>query len=320
MRADRLISLVLLLQTRGRMTALELSERLEVSERTIYRDLDALSGAGIPIYGEHGPGGGYALLDSYRSSLTGLTEGQVRALMLSSSASPLADLGLGQDMEAVLLKLLAALPSAQRQGAEDMRQRIHLDPSWWFQGAEDLTHLPLLQQAIWNDRRLYITYTRGNGEAGERLIEPYGLVAKASVWYLVASIGDDMRVFRVSRLGSVKLCEDCFTRPADFDLGDYWQKWSQQFEHSLPQITAQLRLSPHMAEKLPQMWGENLRQRIQDATPDAEGWVTIPVYFDSMYWAAANIIGLGNQAQVIEPAELREQVISLAREVAGAYV
>src|SRR5690606_82257 len=134
MRADRLISLVLLLQTRGRMTALELSERLEVSERTIYRDLDALSGAGIPIYGEHGPGGGYALLDSYRSSLTGLTEGQVRALMLSSRASPLADLGLGQDMEAVLLKLLAALPSAQRQGAEHMRQRIHLDPVWWFQG------------------------------------------------------------------------------------------------------------------------------------------------------------------------------------------
>lgn len=319
MRADRLISLVLLLQTRGRMTAQELSERLEVSERTIYRDLDALSGAGIPVYGEHGPGGGYALIDSYRSSLTSLTEGQVRALLLSSASSPLADLGLANDMEGALLKLLAALPTTQREGAEHMRQRIHLDPSWWFQSDEHAPYLSTLQHAIWHDYRVRITYNRSGGSIGQRTIEPYGLVAKASVWYLVASIGDDMRTYRVSRIRTVEVLDEIFERPADFDLAAYWADWSHTFETTRPSVVVRLRISPEIAAVLPQMWSEGMRERIEKAPVDATGWRTIPVKFENLDGACSSILSLGAQAEVIEPLELREKIMALAGEVARVY-
>lgn len=320
MRADRLISLVLLLQTRGRMTAQELATRLEVSERTIYRDLDALSAAGIPVYGEHGPGGGYALVDSYRSTLTGLTADQVRALLLSGTASPLSDLGMGNEVEAALLKLLAALPNAQREGAEHLRQRIHLDPLRWFQGTEEVPHLQTLHRAIWNDQRVYLTYHRADSSTGERLVDPYGLVAKAHVWYLVASIGDEMRVYRVSRINTVQVLEDNFTRPQDFDLAAFWADYSREFEATRMGYKTVLRISPTLAEALPLMWGEEMRKRIaQAAPPDARGWITIPVTFDTLDWARANVLSLGAQAEIIEPAELREEVIALARQVAEMY-
>jgi predicted DNA-binding transcriptional regulator YafY len=320
MRADRLISLVLLLQTRGRMTAQELAGRLEVSERTIYRDLDALSAAGIPVYGEHGPGGGYALIDSYRTTLTGLTADQVRALLVSGTSSPLADLGLANDMEAALLKLLAALPSAQREGAEHMRQRVYLDPSWWFQSSESVPHLPTLQHAIWHNLRLHITYHRSAGGLGDRVIEPYGLVAKASVWYLVASIGEEMRVYRVSRIRTVQVLEERFERPGDFDLAAYWNTWSHEFETTRPRYEVRLRISPNLVDFLPQIWGEGIRERIAQADPpDAQGWITIPVFFDSPEFARASILSLGAQVEVIEPPELREELVRLAEEVMQQY-
>ena len=158
MRADRLLSLLMLLQTRGQMTAQELAKELEVSERTIYRDMDALSVAGIPIYGEPGPEGGFALLNSYRTNLTGLTEGEVRALFMLSIPAPLADLGVSQELRSALLKLSAALPDSHRRDEAKVRQRFHLDSTWWHQGAEQLPHLSTVHDALWQDRQLHIVY------------------------------------------------------------------------------------------------------------------------------------------------------------------
>ncbi len=202
MRADRLLSILLLLQTRGRITAGRLAEMLEVSERTIYRDLDALSAAGIPVYAERGPGGGCALTDGYRTNLTGLTETEIRTLFVPGVHGPLADLGLGRVLEDALLKLMAALPSVHRHDAQRVRQRLLLDAAGWFRGEEPVPYLHTVQEAIWQDRALMLTYRRPDGVNTERLVDPYGLVAKASIWYLVAldRAAAEMRVFRVSRI------------------------------------------------------------------------------------------------------------------------
>jgi len=320
MRADRLLSLMLMLQTRGRMTARELAEKLEVSERTIYRDLDALSAAGIPVYGDHGPGGGYALLDSYKTNLTGLTEDEVRALLISGAQKPLADLGLAEASEVAQLKLSASIPVSQLRDAEHMRQRIHFDAAGWFQPQESVPHLQTLQDAIWHDRQVYIAYQRADGTYGERQIDPYGLVAKATIWYLVASIGDDMRVYRVSRIRSVAVCEECFTRASQFELVAYWSQWCAEFEANRPQYPVTLRLSPKMAALLPSIWGEGVRKRLEDAEPSPiDGWIEANFNFESMEAARTNVMGLDTMVEVAQPLELRDAIAEMARALAGFY-
>ncbi len=244
MRADRLIALILLLQARGRVTAPELAAQLEVSARTIYRDLDALSAAGVPVYAERGTGGGIALPDGYRVDLTALNREEASALFLSSVPGPLADLGAGQVLDAALRKLSAALPAAARQEAEAARQRVHLDPAEWWQTHEPVPYLRTIQEAVWQDRRLRLSYRRRGGGVATRLVDPYGLVAKASVWYLVAADAEDAvgvdsaaqagqdpaaqvpamepRVFRVSRVEAADLVDEPSRRPDGFDLGIFW--------------------------------------------------------------------------------------------------
>jgi len=185
MRADRLLSLMMLLQIRGRMTARDLASELEVSERTIYRDIDALSGAGIPVYGEPGPEGGYALLDDYRTNLTGLTETEVRALFMLSIPTPLADLGESQNLKSALLKLSAALPATRRQDEELVRQRILIDSTWWNQSNQRVPYIQAIHQAIWQDRKLHIGYQLFFQIPIEQVVDPYSLVAKAGIWFLV---------------------------------------------------------------------------------------------------------------------------------------
>jgi predicted DNA-binding transcriptional regulator YafY len=187
MRADRLIALVLLLQARRRITAPDLAARLEVSVRTIYRDLDALSAAGVPVYAARGTGGGVSLPDGYRLDLTALHRDEASALFLSAVPGPLTDLGAGQVLEAALRKLSAALPAGARHEAERARQRLHLDPAEWWQTHEPVPHLRLVQEGVWQERRLRLTYRRRDGSTATRVVEPYGLVAKAGVWYLVAA-------------------------------------------------------------------------------------------------------------------------------------
>lgn len=319
MRADRLISILLLLQARGRLTAGELSEQLEVSERTIYRDLEALGIAGVPIYSEHGPGGGYALLDSYRTTLTGLNEAEVRTLFLSGVYGPLADLGLADALEVALLKLSAALPEAQQRRAERMRQRIHLDAIPWFQTRESVPHLQTLQEAIWDDQSVRITYRRSDGEVREYTIDPYGLVAKSHIWYVVAKRDVGMRVFRVSRIQTLTITAEYFERPADFDLAAYWIDWCRNFEMGLQRWPVTIRISPALAPRLRELWGEWAQTLLDAAPAAADGWHQIVVNYDSLEWAASSILPYGGQIEVIDPPELRKMLIDTATSMVQLY-
>jgi predicted DNA-binding transcriptional regulator YafY len=229
MRADRLLSLLLLLQTRGRMTAHDLADRLEVSERTIYRDLAALSAAGIPVYTESGPGGGCALLDGYQTRLTGLTEAEVRALSLLPVAGLVAALGMSQEMERARLKLIAALPEAARQVAQQVQERILFEPIQPPTPAVG-PYLHMIQQALWHNWKLWLTYREANLATGDVEVEPYGLVAQAGEWYLVGQVAGVLHSLDLRRIQTVHLMAEPFARPADFDLAAYWAQSHAQGE------------------------------------------------------------------------------------------
>jgi predicted DNA-binding transcriptional regulator YafY len=313
--------MLLLLQANRRITAQKLAEKLEVSERTIYRDLEALSAAGIPVYAERGPGGGCALLGEYRTTLTGLNETDVRTLLLSGVPRPLADLGLDKALEVALLKLVAALPSARRPEAEQARQRLHLDAAAWNTPTSDeIPHLRLLQEAIWQERKVRLSYRTRSRVVSERLVEPLGLVAKTNVWYLVSRKEGEMRVYRVSRVQSIVLTDEAFERPADFDLAAYWADWCAQFRATLSQYPARLRLAPEAVPILSQFFGEGAQTLIdQGDPPDAEGWLTLRPTFESINAACGMALSLGTLVEVLEPAELRERVISQATSIVAFY-
>lgn len=321
MRADRLLSMLLLLQANRRITAQKLAEKLEVSERTIYRDLEALSAAGVPVYAERGPGGGCALLGEYRTTLTGLNETDVRTLLLSGVPRPLADLGLDKALEVALLKLLAALPSARRPDAEQARQRLHLDATGWYTAARDETpHLRLLQEAIWQQRKVRLHYRTRSRAVNERLVEPLGLVAKTNIWYLVCQVNSEMRAYRVSRMQSVALTDEAFERPADFDLAAYWVDWCARFRATLSEYPTLLRLAPEALPILSHFFGEGAHALIdQGDPPDAAGWITRRHTFESIEAACGTALSLGTWVEVLEPAELRERVIRQAASVVAFY-
>jgi predicted DNA-binding transcriptional regulator YafY len=319
-RADRLLSILLLLQTNKRITASKLAEMMDVSERTIYRDLDALQSAGIPIYAERGPGGGCSLVDGYRTNLTGLTESEIRTLFAPGVHGPLADLGLGEALEGALLKLLAALPSTRRHDAERVRQRILLDSAGWFRSVEPLTYLRLVQEAVWQDRKLHMAYRRADGVINEREVDPYGLVAKANIWYVVCASESEMRVFRISRIQSASLSRDHFVRPEDFNLAAYWMDWCSTFESSVGRYSARVRVAPELLPVLPRIFGDWMYTVIEQADPpDSKGWITINMSFDTMDAARMSILGFGALAEVIEPLALRQSVIETAAQVTSFY-
>lgn len=319
MRADRLLSLMMLLQTRGQMTAVALADALEVTPRTIYRDVEALSSAGIPIYANGGPGGGYALLDSYRTTLTGLHAAEIKALFMMTIPGPLADLGVNQSLQSAILKLTSSLPNQTHTEADFMQQRVHLDAAAWFRPAEAVPLLSVVQTAVWQDRRLHITYRRPSGTVSKRLIEPYALVAKAAVWYLVAATADGMRVYRMKRLQTAELSSDTFTRPDAFDLKTFWQQWVVEYTASLPQYQVTLRVTPGLLTLLPYILGEQPLQIFDQTEPDGAGWHTIEITFETREKAAALVLGMGPAAEVITPAELRQQVLTTAKEIVGRY-
>lgn len=315
MRADRLLSIVLLLHARGRMTAQGLSQHLEVSERTIYRDLDALSSAGIPVYAQSGANGGVFLDEHYRLSLTGLSSAEAQSLFVSSEAGPLKDLGLGRAVEDTLLKIFAALPSMQRAEAERMHQRFHIDPANWFQIVEPTPFLTLLQQAVWEDRRVHVTYQPVEGITGSREIDAYALVAKANIWYLVGrKTGGEMHNYRIVRFKTITLLDAHFERDLAFDLAAYWKASCEQFErqsmHNFPRYSATLRVHP---DKLWYFPGYLQGHYEEIDAPDAEGWHTLRVSFDSRQDARMRLMGLGTGVVVIEPQELYEDILATAQ-------
>jgi predicted DNA-binding transcriptional regulator YafY len=318
MRADRLLALMMLLQTRGRMTAHALATELEVSERTIYRDVDALSAAGVPIYGEAGNAGGYALLDSYRTNLTGLSAGEVRALFMLNIPAPLADLGVSQELKSALLKLTAALPAARRPDEENVRQRFYLDSVGWQRDDEAVPFLKTLHQAVWENRKLYLT-VRAFATQVQKLVEPYGLVAKAGVWYLVCAAFGQVRVHRVSYLIDARLADETFTRPADFDLAAYWRASCAEREQNRATFVARVRVAPEFVAVLPRYFGNALREQIARAEKSPDGWLTLELAFESFEAARDRLLAFGRGVEVIEPEALRTSVADFAEQIVALY-
>jgi predicted DNA-binding transcriptional regulator YafY len=319
MRASRLLSILLLLQARGRMSAQALANEFEVSVRTLYRDIDQLSAAGVPVYAERGRAGGFELLDGYRTRLTGLTPTEAEALFLSGLPGPAADLGLGEAMAQAQLKLLAALPG--REGAGHVAQRFHLDPVGWYRGVERTDVLPTLAEAVWNSRRIRIRYESWT-DVVERELEPLGLVLKAGVWYLVAQSGERPRTYRISAIETLALAAETFQRPKAFDLAAYWSAWAKDFEARIQQGEATLRLSPAGFKRLLLLSPAANEMAARTASaPDADGWVrvTIPVEITSLDHAAAEILKLGVEAQVLAPPALRRHVAGFAARLSALY-
>ena len=318
MRADRLLSIVLLLQANHQMTSRDLATRLEVSERTIHRDMEALSGVGIPVTAERGSGGGWSLLGDYRTSLTGLTEPEIQSLFLTTSTKLLSDLHLDKAANGALLKLLASLPSRFREGAERARQRIHIDVSGWSRREEAVPLLPVLQEALWTERKLLITYLRGeHSEPVERLISPFGLVAKGSVWYLVGAVEGSVRTYRVSRVSFAKVLDVMAPIPVDFNLAEYWEQSSSTFKSNAPKYLASFWVSPAVVLRL-SFAGRFARVMETDET-DARGWKKVHVGFDVEEMACEYAASFGPNVEVIEPVTLREKVIAMTKATLEFY-
>ncbi|MEA2527617.1 MAG: hypothetical protein QOF73_4844 [Thermomicrobiales bacterium] len=320
MRASRLLSILLLLQTRGRMTAQALADELEVSVRTVYRDVDSLSAAGVPVYGDRGPDGGYQLLDGYRTRLTGLTADEAESLFLAGVPGPAAELGLGTVLAAAQLKLMAALPPELRSRAGRIRERFHLDAPGWFQDAEQPPYLAAVADAVWNQKRLRVRYQRWGGEV-ERALDPLGLVLKGGAWYLVGAVAGQERTYRVSRILELETLDERCERPEGFDLVGYWTTWSEQFLTRLYRHEAVVRLSPRGLELFPYLFNTMATRAVMASagTPDAEGWTRVTVPMESITHAPAELLRLGAEAVVIGPPELRERMAEIADGLAGLY-
>ena len=318
MRADRLLSIMLLLQSHRQLTAPDMAMRLEVSERTIHRDMEALSVAGIPVVAERGTGGGWSLLGEYRTNLTGLNEAEIQSLFVTKPSRLLADLNLEKAAEGALLKLLAALPSIYRSGAEYARQRIYVDVTGWNRTEEAVPLLHVLQDAIWHERKLRMTYQRGGGcDAVERLVDPLGLVAKGSVWYLVAAVEGEVRSYRVSRVQGVEPLDAPCVRPPDFDLASFWEQSAAQFRAHLPGYHAKVRVRSEIVSRM--RYAGRFARVEQTAPPDEEGWVQVSLWFDVEEMACEYALSFGTQLEVLEPLALREKVINAAKSIVAFY-
>ena len=319
MRASRLVSLLLLLQTRGGMTAAALAEELEVSVRTVHRDVEALAEAGVPIYAERGPQGGIRLVGGYRTRLTGMTEDEAEAMFLSGVPGPAAELGLGTVVAAARLKVLAALPPELRSRASRLSQRFHLDAPGWFMPSEATPWLADLAGAVWEDRRVRMTYDRGD-KIVEREIEPLGLVIKGGVWYVVARADGQVRTYRVARVMSAAVTSERFERSEDFDLAAFWGESTAAYEQAVRRIEIRLRIQPGHEGLIADVLGAATAATAEPfERPDPDGWVGLRLWTEWPDEAHFRLLGLGAVAEVLEPPELRERLAAEARAVARRY-
>ncbi|MEU6865742.1 transcriptional regulator [Streptomyces sp. NPDC046876] len=346
MRADRLLSLLLLLQNRGRMTAPELAAELEVSVRTVYRDIEALGASGIPVHADRGPAGGYRLMDGYRTRLTGLTDTQADSLFLAGTPGPARDLGLGADLAAAQLKLQAALPAALADRARRLQGRFHLDATAWFRDADPVPHLAQIAQAVWDQRVLVAAYRRWNGEERTgRTLHPLGLVLKGGIWYLVArpadapggtsagepagvspgapaggSGGTPVRTYRVSRFLAVDTAPETFVRPHGFALAAYWEQSARRLDDALHHQTAVVRLSARGLRLLPMQFGAAGSRALAEAGPaDADGWTAVRLPVEVQSVAVGDLLRLGTEAEVLSPPELRRALAETVALLAERY-
>ncbi|MBD8890104.1 helix-turn-helix transcriptional regulator [Roseibium litorale] len=320
MRASRLLSILLTLQARGHVTAQELADECEVSLRTIYRDIDALSSAGIPVYSERGSDGGYRLLDGYKTRLNGLSAREADALFLAALPGPAADLGLGAVMNGAKAKLLTALPAGLRDGAAQMQNRFHLDIPAWFAESEQPDFLPEIADAVWNQRQIDILYRSWTAEKQRRL-SPLGIVLKSGAWYLVGSAGGDPRTYRISRILDFKASDHTFERPEAFDLAAYWQETTRRLDEELHPYKATLRLSP---------WGRKMFEALLSPyicakakfseDVDSDGWIRVEIPTGSVRQACVDLLRFGAEVEVLDPPDLRAAMADTARSLAARYL
>ncbi|MGW7443831.1 helix-turn-helix transcriptional regulator [Kitasatospora sp. NPDC054795] len=307
MRASRLVALLLLLQNRGRLTAEQLAGELEVSVRTVYRDVQALAAAGVPLYGDAGHAGGYRLVDGYRTRLTGLTADEAQAAFLAALPGAAAELGLGEALTAAQLKLRAALPAELREHAGRIQERFLLDAPGWYGAADETPHLAAVAAAVWERRAVVLRYRRWRApEEIERRVEPYGLVLKAGRWYLVAAGPGGMRTYRVDQVVGLRALDEEFAVPDGFGLGAYWTGYLADFRARLHTGEALVRLTPEGA------------RRLGVAAAD-EGWTEARVPIESLDHAHGEFLRLGADVEVLEPAELRDRVARTVRALAARY-
>lgn len=305
MRADRLLSILLLLQMQQRMTTRELAKRLEVSPRTIHRDMESLCAAGIPIVADRGAKGGWFLTKTFETSLTGLNRSEIQALFFPRPSQLLNDLGLQQASEAGFIKLLATLPSFSQRDAEYARQRIYIDSTGWQSSPEQLASLSIVQDAIWQERKVQLVYQRGDMTVVERVIDPLGLVAKGQVWYLVAAVDGDVRSYRVSRVHYATILDVPCVRPAQFDLTHYWLQASSDFRASLPQYRVIARIEQTILLRI-RWWRYAFVEHT--AAPDSAGWVRATLCFEIEEEAIVFVLSCSASIEVLEPTELYDKV------------
>ncbi len=317
MRADRLLSLLIEIQTRGLATAESLARRFGVSRRTIYRDVDALATIGVPVYAEHGPGGGFRLVDGYRTRLTGLSHGEIEALMLVGLAAPAADLGLAEHAASARLKLLAALPPGATEAALRTGERFHLDPVDWYRRAPPPPWLQVVSRAVRDGRRLSLDYASWDAR-GHRLVDPLGLVMKAGGWYLVARSRGTLRIYRVDQIRDVRVLDDGFPWPRGFDLARHWQAEVARFEASLRRAKATLRVSPAALSRLEEL-GSDIAEPVRAAIADAHGRRVATVPIESIGHIAPRLLAFADRIEVLKPAALRRAVATLAARVTAMY-
>ena len=323
MHASRLLSMLMLLQARGRLSAEALARELEVSVRTIHRDIDALSAAGVPVFADRGRSGGFQLREGWRTHLTGLTAPESRALFLSGLAGPAAELGLGEAVASARLKVLATLPPEWQADAQRLSARFHLDAVDWFRSAARTEHLGAVADAVWRERRLKIVYESWSG-VREREVEPLGLVLKAGVWYMAArsataSRGSEPRTYRLTGIHALAVTEHRFEPPRGFDLAAYWQASTRRFETGVYRDTAVLRASAGGLRALRE-FSSAVGEAVDTTTEkDKAGWSRVTVPIESIAHAADQLIGLGADVEVLAPATLRASMRLTAKRLTRLY-
>ncbi len=305
MKADRLLSALLLLQAHGRMSGRELAQRLEVSVRTVHRDMDALSASGVPVYALRGAQGGWQLDEGWRTQVPGLDEVELQALLMAQPRV-IGDSRLAAAAERALGKLMAAMPGAMREQAVSIRQRLYVDTTAWRGTSENLATLPIVQEAVTRDRKLRITYRKPRADRSVRVVDPLGLVAKGSTWYLVADTSSGLRTFRVSRIEAAVILDKPCKRPSGFDLAGHWRNSTEKFREGWQKIEVVLRLNAQKSSNLKRWMGLEVVQ-------SGDGWETARMHFDHPEEAVFVILGMGKGVEVLEPESLRERVVGEIR-------
>lgn len=323
MRAGRLLSVLMLLQARGRLTAQAIAEEMEVSTRTILRDLDHLSAAGVPVWADRGRNGGFQLRQGWSTRLTGLTEPEAQALFLAGLPGPAAELGLGDAVASARLKVLAALPADWRSDAQRVSSRLHVDPIDWFRAGARSEHLAAVAEAVWKARRIAMRYESWSG-IRDREVEPLGLVLKAGVWYMVARPGrkeEEPRIFRLSHIHALTPLTQTFEHPADFDLAAYWSVSTRRFEASVYRDQATLLVSPRGLALLQQFPAAVAEAARRSARPVGRrpGWSRVTIPIESVEQAAAQLLRLGAEAEARTPAALRARMRDTAAHLVQVY-